>query len=565
MRLLRLSDMIVSPQSVDGRMIAAMRLLLTLAALPAVYVDAPPSNHPITLTYLVVILYIFHSAVIYFLALRKGPFPRWFQDWAPWIDVGWYTVLIGLSSGTSSIFFFFYFFAILVASFRWGFASGMRVASVSALLFTAVGYVKANTVPEFGLNRFLLRPIFLLVLGYIMAYWGGFEIKLKQRLALLREAGNLSNLRLDIEHTIGMIMERVRVFYQADACLLITYNSKASTYSLRQANSQSEGVVAAAHIVGPKIALPLLAFPSSYVVVYNRSVRWWRRRYRNHITYDLAAMQEGECLEQEVSNAVADLLSTSSFVTIPVSKQKDVISRFYLTSRRRAFDFSEADLLHQLVEHVSPVIEDIQLIDHLASNVAKQERLRISRDIHDSTIQPYIGLRMSLDTLRRRAAPGNPLIAEIDELIKIADNDIAELRRYLNELRDGTTKSDLTLLSAVRREAEKYWNYYGLSVKVEADAEISINHMLAVEALQIVREGLSNIGRHTEARHSVVRLNHRDGHLLLQIENEGTAKGAKFVTFTPRSITERAEALGGSARAERRGDGCTVVSVDIPL
>lgn len=74
------------------------------------------------------------------------------------MDVGWYTLLIALSSGTNSVFFFGFYFAILVASFRWGFAAGLRVTLASAALFTTVGFVTAPAAPVFQLHRFLPRP-----------------------------------------------------------------------------------------------------------------------------------------------------------------------------------------------------------------------------------------------------------------------------------------------------------------------------------------------------------------------------------------------------------------------
>src|SRR4030095_15290804 len=99
----------------------------------------------------------------------------------------WYLLLVSLSSGTSSIFFFFFFFSIIVASFLWGFIEGLSVTIVAAVLCAAIGFAAAPSGTAFELNRLLLRPIYLVVLGYMIAYWGGFEIQLKRRLALLKE------------------------------------------------------------------------------------------------------------------------------------------------------------------------------------------------------------------------------------------------------------------------------------------------------------------------------------------------------------------------------------------
>ena len=125
---------------------------------------------------------------------------------AHWVDIGCFLFIVALSSGTNSVFFFFFFFAILVASFRRGFTAGLRVTLCSALLFTVVGLAASLGGPDFELNRFLLRPIYLLVLGYMMAYWGGREIRLKRRLSLLKEITTLSNPRFGVSQTVGSML-----------------------------------------------------------------------------------------------------------------------------------------------------------------------------------------------------------------------------------------------------------------------------------------------------------------------------------------------------------------------
>jgi signal transduction histidine kinase len=56
----------------------------------------------------------------------------------------------------------------------------------------------------------------------------------------------------------------------------------------------------------------------------------------------------------------------------------------------------------------------------------------------------------------------------------------------------------------------------------------------------------------------------RDGHLILRVEND-CAEGSQPVDFTPRSISERASTLGGSARVEQTPAGATAVVISIPL
>ena len=58
------------------------------------------------------------------------------------------------------------------------------------------------------------------------------------------------------------------------------------------------------------------------------------------------------------------------------------------------------------------------------------------------------------------------------------------------------------------------------------------------------------------------RLTRHDDHLRLRIANDGAAAPARFI---PRSISERAAALGGQARVDHVAGLGTQVIVEIPL
>ena len=86
---------------------------------------------------------------------------------------------------------------------------------------------------------------------------------------------------------------------------------------------------------------------------------------------------------------------------------------------------------------------------------------------------------------------------------------------------------------------------------------------MGAEILQIVREGLSNICRHTLAQHGALRMQRSLGWLHIQIENAGTGEAAPV--FSPRSITERVMALGGQVKVGSGAQGVTSVQIQIPV
>lgn len=260
---------------------------------------------------------------------------------------------------------------------------------------------------------------------------------------------------------------------------------------------------------------------------------------------------------------IPGVLAEASYITVPFRQCRETVGRLYLTaSRRGAFDMTDMYFLLQLLDHAMPIIANIRLVDQLAATAAQTERQRIAYDLHDSVIQPYIGLQMGLTAVCQKLAAGSPDVRrDLQQLLAVVDMDIAELRLYTNGLKAGGERTE-HLLPAMQRFVEKFAKETGIAVYVETKTPIDVHDRLVAEVLQIVAEGLSNVRRHTSSARVLISLACCHGHLILRIEND-VAAGAAPVSFLPRSITERAAALGGCTRVEQSVDSSTVVVVDM--
>ena len=186
-----------SYDAANAQLISKMRVVLAAATLFVIYIDPSEPQRFVALTYTILIAYTVYAIFIFLSPNRNQELP--ILKYAYWMDIGWCLLLIATSGGTNSIFFFLFFFSILIASFRFGFREGLRVVIISAVLFTVVGYLFAPSGADFELNRFLLRPFYLSVLGYMIAYWGERELAHKKRLEALRNINNLYNPRFGID------------------------------------------------------------------------------------------------------------------------------------------------------------------------------------------------------------------------------------------------------------------------------------------------------------------------------------------------------------------------------
>ena len=115
----------------------------------------------------------------------------------------------------------------------------------------------------------------------------------------------------------------------------------------------------------------------------------------------------------------------------------------------------------------------------------------------------------------------------------------------------------------MQKFSDRFSEATGIAVRLTVAERLTLNDRLAAEIFQLVVEGLSNIRRHSEASAAAVRLSTSDDRLLLQIEDAGQALQASV--FTPKSLTERVEALGGRLRVGTSAMGGAAVTIEIPL
>jgi signal transduction histidine kinase len=226
---------------------------------------------------------------------------------------------------------------------------------------------------------------------------------------------------------------------------------------------------------------------------------------------------------------------------------------------------SDVAFIKQVADVLTSVVENMQLIESLVEEAGVQERHRLSLDVHDTSIQPYIGLTLALDALSREFNGNNKLHEKIGEIIHMANLTVQDLRSYKENLREKSMMRSDYFLAAVQHHVDRLLRFYGIEVEVRGSIDPSLTGTLAESALQIIKEGLSNILRHTKAKKAFVKIQSTSTHLLLEIGNETNPSGEGVKLFKPKSISERAHSLRGGAHVEQDAEGFTVVRVNIPV
>ena len=553
----------LSEQWIDLRLIAGMRVVLVTSALLISVLDASNERTLVIPTNIVLILYALYGLVIYHLSVRRKPIAA--HKILPWLDLLWYLPLIATTS--NGIFYYFFFFSIVVASFSWGLNDGLRLTLASTAVYMIVGIINLRGRP-IAMNHFMMAPIGLLTFGYIIARWGGYHTELKNRLKLLKDVTVFSNPRYGIDRTIKAILESIRAFYDAEACLLVIPGKPAAeSYQMYRVTRGTTPSRSAPPEISSEAAAQFLEPSLDNAVIYRRANSSQTR------LFDVKTKVFSETGSAE-SDKLAGMLDAQRYVSMPVYYRHQPVGRMYIIDGPAKVDTPDMEFLLQLMDHVTPVMENIRLIDNLASDAAEQERRRIAADIHDSVIQPYLGLQFGLSALDQKLESGNTSIrGDVQELLELTNQELVELRRFVWGLRAGEERTDV-LLPAIERFAERFSLVTGIKVDVEARGKVKVNDRLAAEVFQIVAEGLSNVRRHAFCRDARVEISCKNSSLLLQIKNsrprtnpdQERGDGHESVkTFRPHSIAERAASLGGDTQVFVDEKDYTVVSVGIPL
>ena len=199
----------------------------------------------------------------------------------------------------------------------------------------------------------------------------------------------------------------------------------------------------------------------------------------------------------------------------------------------------------------------------------EEERLHLSREIHDESGQLLSALTVQLGLLEREAGH-----------LDIVDQRMADLKRTANKIQNNlhelavnlrpASLDHLGLVTALQQYVEEFNRQYNIVVEFEAIDMRGKRLRQDVETalFRIVQESLTNVALHAQATRVDVLVNIRNNRIIALIEDDG-------IGFTPISPTveshlglfgmrERVEMLGGNLIIESSPGEGTTVNAEVP-
>lgn len=264
---------------------------------------------------------------------------------------------------------------------------------------------------------------------------------------------------------------------------------------------------------------------------------------------------------------------------VPLVSQGEQVGSLRVGHRdeHETFTAGELRLLDDLGRQVGVATRSVLLARDLQRSrerlvtAREEERRRIRRDLHDGLGPALAGVAFGLDAARNLLAD-DPASADeqLRQLKEETQTCIADIRRLVYDLRPPAL-DELGLLPALAEYADRLSSRdSGLAVTVEAAQPLpALPAAVEAAAYRIAVEALTNVSRHAQARHCLLRLGVDDGdrpELRLLVRDDGRGLPApRRPGVGLASMGERATELGGSCRVVPRPEGGTDVLARLPL
>jgi signal transduction histidine kinase len=472
-----------------------------------------------------------------------------------WIDALWCLLIFSLSGGSGG-FSILLFFPVLFAAGRGSLLSSLAIAVVCAAVALVV--LEAQSARVSWVSS-LFVPAAVLVVGSGMALLTHVEACARRVRVAAAEMVDALDPRRGLDAVINKFLQLTAMRFAAEDAVLVLQGHaepmRVFTYRPDSPTTELPGAAGA-------LASQLQGLSREATIAFAASpILPWL-----HASYSSLNVRSGiatRSYKAPPSFAAVMALLEQHFVALTPAGKDDATAIWVLLGRgRRAFSRSEQVALHGMAEQVVPVLDNAILLEQLVAATADTERMRIGRDLHDSAIQPYMGLKFAVEALARRVPGDSPLANEVHLLLNMVNQELQSLREIVSGLRSRRSHEEALLERAVRRQAARFARLFGMDVQVRTHGDLRMSRHLSGELFHMVSEALSNVRRHTHARRATVTLAGGDD-VVLEVVNESLPDESCPVAFEPHSLTERAADLGGSVEVDITAEG-TTVRVRIP-
>lgn len=303
-------------------------------------------------------------------------------------------------------------------------------------------------------------------------------------------------------------------------------------------------------------------------------------------------------LDERITETKADCLSLKEELAIYLRERKDASKLFSPNTRQKDTDGikekigDEEKLLSELISERDKYRRAVQCLQE-ASKLLKlendikrrkeleilkfqeQERQRIARDLHDSTVQNLTGLIHKLE-LCTRMVDMDPVrtkleLAAMTVAVKSSINEIRDIIYNLKPM----MLDDLGLTTTIERYAKQLMANHDIRVAVKcSEPEEELPAVIRVSIFRVIQEACNNVVKHAKATRIDIRMESDGKSLKITIKDNGIGFDKdvqKGLDPGDRSgyglsiMKERIDMLSGTMSINSNKPSGTIISFTVPL
>ncbi|MEI6278271.1 MAG: sensor histidine kinase [Verrucomicrobiae bacterium] len=270
-----------------------------------------------------------------------------------------------------------------------------------------------------------------------------------------------------------------------------------------------------------------------------------------------------------LNQIVKELSQRTLELAVSVEALKQEIShRKVVEESLRASEQTSSELL----EKSWHMQEELRQLSRQLLTVQEEERMKISRELHDVIAQTLTGINVQLGALKAESvASSKQLQQKIAGTQRLVEKSVDIVHRFASDLRP-TMLDDLGLIPALKSFLKGFLAATGVRVRLQVSSGIEqSNSSIRTALYRVAQEALTNVARHAKASHAEVSIHCLDGAIRMEITDNGTGFEVDGMSSAKKrnrlgllGMRERVEMVGGTFCVKSAPGKATTIRVEIP-
>lgn len=547
------------------RTIALARVTLASAVLFSLSLAPPPAVHGD------LIRWLYWSYVVY--ATLLFGWLRWWDggDLLPIvihvIDLAAFTVFQYLTQGPSSPFFVYFLFAVFCGALRWGWQGSLYTGGLVAGMYIAMAFIVGNrpTPANFESEQFLIRLVILVIATGILVYLGRYEARLRLEIERLAR-WPAPPLATEPDTAIGRILEYGAKLMQANNVLVLWQQTDEP--SQHEARWQAGSVTLERHA---RETFPLTTEEAvaKSTFICAGPVQSARAVMLSHPGGRLVRYRSVPLHPEVLARIEGDGLATAPL-------QTDALTGRVFFSGLGVPPAEVLPLTDLVAREIAYTLDQMHSSRRRDEMAAREERIRVARDLHDGVLQGLTGVRLELRALSKalNSTPATAVQESLGSVERALAMEQRELRFFIagvesrvasaSDVQDGLARR----LDSIRERLSLEWKT-PVSIRISPGVP-EVSQPLQEAVPMMVHEATVNALKHAQPSRVSVDVDSADGHLRIAVTDDGHGFPFKgnyshetlaSTRVAPRSLLDRVTALGGrlSINSSDRGSRVEMV------